>query len=511
MLRVSSKKSMLVKNLISRYSTESSLSAAHEVLLKNENAARIISLNRPSKFNALTTPMVNQIIPTLLEYNKSKVANCVIIESSYQDQQKTPFFCAGGDVAEAAKNVINSAPEKAMEFFHSEYSLNYLLSIYSKPVIAYMNGITMGGGLGLAVHSPFRIATENTRCAMPETEIGFFPDVGMSFFLPRMDGNLGKFLALTGESIYGIDNLIAGFATHYVPSNRLEELTKRLGGINIPNNESLRAINENELKDITAISEQINEYFAIMNSAIEEFTDSIPDSHQFKYSNEQRNLIDKVFLIDSPIEAIFNQLHKIGESTDTPSAAAFATSVLNSLKTKSPISLKIADQLLKVGSQTNNSAAITQELILAQNLLADPKSNDFVEGVSKKLIEKAGNPSWKAEKVFDVSNTDIHKLFTNKHVPFPTLIDFSNNEEFYLNDYKHYPFNMGLPSELEIKQYISGDDGSNRDYAPTKKEVMNKFVNKYSNKAGVEWKVENVLQRKTKAHEVDPEYIALND
>lgn len=118
-------------------------------------------------------------------------------------------FCAGGDVAALAADNKNGpeGQQKSKDYFALEYKLDHLIATYPKPYIAFMDGITMGGGVGLSTHAPFRIATENTLFAMPETTIGFFPDVGASFFLPRMDGELGTYLALTSEQLKGVDVL----------------------------------------------------------------------------------------------------------------------------------------------------------------------------------------------------------------------------------------------------------------------------------------------------------------
>ncbi|KAJ3035375.1 hypothetical protein HDV00_004019 [Rhizophlyctis rosea] len=137
-------------------------------------------------------------------------------------------FCAGGDVKECIRVAESQGVPAALEFFEEEYKLNHLIGTSKKPIISIMNGITMGGGVGLSVHAPFRIATENTLFAMPETAIGFFPDVGGSFFLSRLDGSLGPFLGLTGHRLKGEEVFLAGIATHFVPASRLKSLLNRL-------------------------------------------------------------------------------------------------------------------------------------------------------------------------------------------------------------------------------------------------------------------------------------------
>src|SRR6266487_6143992 len=132
-------------------------------------------------------------------------------------------LCAGGDVAQLAEwNKKGKAGlQKSIEYFGLEYKLDHLIATYSKPFVAFMDGITMGGGVGLSVHAPFRIATEKTLFAMPETTIGFFPDVGASFFLPRMPGAVGTYLALTSEKLKGVNVFYSGVATHYLHSTSL--------------------------------------------------------------------------------------------------------------------------------------------------------------------------------------------------------------------------------------------------------------------------------------------------
>ena len=174
-----------------------------DVIFTNNYGVRSIELNRPKKLNSLNGSMARKIIPRLQEWEKSELAGVVVIKGNGR------AFCAGGDVAALAK-WNQQGPEgqqKSSDYFGLEYKLDHLIATYNKPYVAFMDGITMGGGVGLSIHAPFRIATENTLFAMPETTIGFFPDVGASFFLPRLDGELGTYLALTSEQIKGVNVL----------------------------------------------------------------------------------------------------------------------------------------------------------------------------------------------------------------------------------------------------------------------------------------------------------------
>ena len=187
-----------------------------EVVFDVQNNKGIITLNRPKSLNALNLPMIDEIYPVLKKWNEEKL-DMVIIEGA-----GSKSFCAGGDVV-----AVTSAPadikgtEKQTEFFKKEYKLNHLIGTLDVPYIALIDGITMGGGVGLSVHGMFRVCTEQTLFAMPETGIGLFPDVGGSFFMPKLKGGLGMYLALTGYRLKSVDCLHAGIATHICKQEEL--------------------------------------------------------------------------------------------------------------------------------------------------------------------------------------------------------------------------------------------------------------------------------------------------
>lgn len=169
-------------------------------------------------------------------------------------------LCAGGDVAALALQ-NEEGPEgqqKSSDFFGLEFRIDHLIAGYSKPYVSIMDGITMGGGVGLSVHAPFRIATEKTLFAMPETNIGYFPDVGGSFFLSRLDGQVGTYLALTSERLKGVQAFYSGIATHYIDSSVLGNLTQRLS--------------ELTFKDYASLQERMD----LVNSTIAEFSTGLP-------------------------------------------------------------------------------------------------------------------------------------------------------------------------------------------------------------------------------------------
>ena len=192
------------------------------VLFAGNGAIRTCVLNRPKALNALSLEMVRAMAPKLSEWSADDSVKAVVLKGA-----GPKAFCAGGDVvavAQSASGALGDDRALARDFFYEEYELDYQIAKLPKPVVAVCDGITMGGGVGLSMFAPFRIATENTLFAMPETGIGLFPDVGGSHFLPRLEEGLGMFLALTGERLKGADVYQAGIATHYIASDRLASL-----------------------------------------------------------------------------------------------------------------------------------------------------------------------------------------------------------------------------------------------------------------------------------------------
>src|SRR5690606_34004146 len=183
-----------------------------------EGAVGYISLNRPEALRALTGEMCEGISAALSAWRDDPDIAAIVL-----DHAEGRGFCAGGDVAMVRRSALEDGGEAGRAFFHAEYRMNHLLFTYPKPVVAFMDGVTMGGGVGLALPCRYRVATENTLFAMPEGAIGLFPDVGAGWYLPRLPGRIGQFLALTGARLDGAECLWAGLATHYLPAGALAE------------------------------------------------------------------------------------------------------------------------------------------------------------------------------------------------------------------------------------------------------------------------------------------------
>ncbi|HCK85210.1 MAG TPA: enoyl-CoA hydratase, partial [Hyphomonadaceae bacterium] len=194
-----------------------------DLLASLSSGLATFTLNRPEALHALNTGMCRSMIAALLAWRDDVSVRAILIEHA----PGTRGFCAGGDIRMLAESGKGDGRE-AREFFFTEYRLNHLLFTYNKPVIAVMDGVTMGGGVGISMPARFRIVTENTTYAMPETGIGLFPDVGGGWYLQRLPGQIGMWLALTGARLKAADCLIAGVATHFVEAGKVAELKQAL-------------------------------------------------------------------------------------------------------------------------------------------------------------------------------------------------------------------------------------------------------------------------------------------
>jgi 3-hydroxyisobutyryl-CoA hydrolase len=408
---------------------------------------RSIELNRPKKLNSLNGSMARKIIPRLQEWAKSDMAGVVIMKGNGR------AFCAGGDVAELAK-WNQEGPEgqqRSSDYFGLEYKLDHLIATYTKPYVAFMDGITMGGGVGLSIHAPFRIATENTLFAMPETTIGFF--------LPRMEGALGTYLALTSEQLKGVDAFYHGVATHYIHSSTLQQLESRLAELQFPDYMPL------------------NERFKIINATIEEFSTGLP-SPTPHISGALRKTIDSVFHADQPdIAAIMTSLQTVAKSSTTPKdIQTWAKKTVETIQTRSPISVSVTLQQMRIGRQWSIAQTFQKEYDIASTFMSHP---DFVEGVTARLINRTKKrPKWSPNNLDAVLKRDVDAFFASQDTKLPLISQV---------DYREYPHAwIGLPREEEILREAGGK---------THQDVVEVLLERYEGKQGVREKIAEVLAR----------------
>jgi len=289
-----------------------------EVISQEKKNWGIVKLNRPKALNALNLNMVRMLFAGLKQWETLPEIKGVIIKGDGR------AFCAGGDIKELLGAVENSSA-LIKDFFREEYMLNRQIHLYPKFYIACLDGIVMGGGAGLSIHGAYRIVTERTVFAMPETGIGFFPDVGASYFLSRLPGETGMFLGLTGTRIGAGDMVYLGLGTHYVPSEKIGEL-------------------ENALLNCELHGSVCQEVEPIIN----EFAEKPPDADLVRY----RDVIDRCFGKNS-LEGIIKAL----ADENNP----WASKVLEELRKKSPTGLKVTFRLIRKGKDLDFDSSLKLE------------------------------------------------------------------------------------------------------------------------------------------------------
>ena len=193
------------------------------VIARKDGRIGRILMNRPKALNALDIGMIRGIATALEQWRNDPHVHAVVIEGAGERA-----FCAGGDIIAVRQASMERRHQDVEAFFAEEYALNAEIAAYPKPYIALIDGICMGGGIGVSVHGAYRVASEHAMFAMPETAIGFFPDVGASYFLPRLPGSIGMYLALTGARVLGADAVHSGLATHFVPRAKIAGLSAAL-------------------------------------------------------------------------------------------------------------------------------------------------------------------------------------------------------------------------------------------------------------------------------------------
>ena len=452
------------------------------MLFDSRYGLRTITLNRPKKLNSLNGSMARKILSRLLEWQNSQLASVVVIKGEGR------AFCAGGDVAWLAeKNAQGkTGQQESKDYFALEFGLDHLIATYSKPYVAFIDGITMGGGVGLSVHAPFRIATENTVFAMPETTIGYFPDVGASFFLPRLDGSLGTYLALTSTQLRGVDVFMAGLATHYLHSSSLPDLEARLSELKFsdhaPFNDKLKTI----------------------NTTIEEFCTGlppIPADTPSPIRGDIRSAIDYAFQpAFNTLEAVLLGLEGLShaESDKTPPAIRdWAVQTRKTLLERSPTSLKVTLRALDEGAKWGIGKTFLQEHVIASRFMEHP---DFIEGVTALLVSKPKRtPIWSPSSADRISDRAVDAFFTGQQSRLQLLAsdDKAGGPD---PDYAEYPHAwLGLPRERLVQAFVEARAGEGREVV--EKAAVEAFVGGAGGKQGVKEKVEEILRRKTKEGE----------
>ncbi|KAI0540196.1 enoyl-CoA hydratase/isomerase [Xylaria digitata] len=431
----------------------------HDVVFNNLYGLRTIELNRPAKLNALNASMIRKIVPRMVEWEQSDLANVIVMKGAGDRA-----LCAGGDVAALAQQNLEgpSGQKASADYFALEYKLNHYIATYKKPYIAFMDGITMGGGVGLSIHAPFRIATERTVFAMPETTIGFFPDVGASFFLPRMNGAIGTYLALTSNQLKGANVFYSGVATHYLHSTSLPNLESRLA--------------ELRFKDYDSIEKRLG----IIEMTIEEYATGLPPKEPILLGGELRRAIDRCFSKRTVSDVILALKEEQGPTK------AWAEETLHTLHQRSPTAVYVTLKQMQVGRDWSISETFRREHQIAAKFMRHP---DFTEGVSARLISEERPrpiPKWQPANLESVKPEDkIEAPF------FQVAADVPRLKLLTTRDYEEYPYrSLGVPTEQDVEEIVL--EGTK-----TPEEVIQHFVAKKNGRQGISTIVKEIVGRKT--------------
>lgn len=338
------------------------------IIEKTENGVGRIVLNRPDALHALNEPMCAAILAALTAWAEDPGVHFVLVDH----QERTRGFCAGGDIRMLAKSGAADGAE-ARAFFATEYRMNVAIHEFPKPYVALIDGVTMGGGVGLSVHGSHRIATERTLFAMPETGIGLFPDVGGGWFLPRLTGELGTWLALTGARLKGNDVAAAGVATHIVPSELIGNLKTKILSADF-------TVNAVELLD----------------AIIGELATAV----------EAGSFAQNLLAINQCFA--FDQVEQIVEAL-CETRTDWSLEQVETLTTKSPRTLKVALRQLREGRAFSEFRDNMQNeyRIGARQV----QSADFIEGVRAIIIDKDHDPQWSPAALEDISDDVINGVF----------------------------------------------------------------------------------------------------
>ncbi|MFJ6934705.1 enoyl-CoA hydratase/isomerase family protein [Streptomyces sp. NPDC101132] len=339
--------------------TNENPTAEDHVLLRTEGHAAYITLNRPKALNALSHPMVQHIEEALSAWADDPSVELVVIEGAGERG-----LCAGGDIRAIYQDARTGGTASA-DFWRDEYRLNALIARYPKPYVALMDGIVMGGGVGVSAHGSVRIVTERSKVAMPETGIGFVPDVGGTYLLALAPGELGTHLALTGAPVGAADALLCGLADHFVPSSALPDLVRDLA-----------------LQPVHAVLERYVKQ---------------PPSGEL---GTAREWIDHCYAPDTA-EEIVARLRTSGE----PAAKDAAGTLL----AKSPTAVKVTLAALRRARHLGPlERVLEQEYRVSCAALASP---DLVEGIRAQVVDKDRDPHWTPATLEDVTPADVERYF----------------------------------------------------------------------------------------------------
>lgn len=352
--------------------------AEHLIQSEIRNRIAFITLNRPAALNALSLDMIVQLHSDLKQFAADAAVNAVLIKGAGEKA-----FCAGGDIRAIYESYRNG-DSLHRDFFVTEYPLDYLLHAYPKPYVAVLDGIVMGGGMGISQGSRLRIVGDRTRMAMPEVAIGFFPDVGASYFLSRLNGALGPYLALTGVQIRASDALYAGLADVYLPRAGVDLL-------------------ETELAALTwSAAHGSADWRAAIDGVIQKLAGvALPPAPLAAI----RPAIDQHFAAAS-VPGLLRSL----EGERRPQFMEWAQQTLDLINTRSPTMLAVTLEQLRRGKSMTLAECLRMELGLVHHCFTQ---GDFIEGVRAMIIDKDNTPMWRPRRIEEVNDASVEAMFAD--------------------------------------------------------------------------------------------------
>ncbi|XP_044471021.1 3-hydroxyisobutyryl-CoA hydrolase-like protein 2, mitochondrial [Mangifera indica] len=351
------------------------------VLVEGRAKSRAAILNRPSALNALDTSAVARLNRLYESWEENPDIGFVLMKGSGR------AFCSGADVVSLYRLLNEGKVEDFKSFFETLYKFVYLQGTYLKPHVAILDGITMGCGAGISLQGMFCVVTDKTVLSHPETQLGFHPDAGASFYLSRLPGYLGEYLALTGEKLNGVEMIASGLATHYTLNARLALVEERLGKL-------------------------ITDVPSVIENSLAQYGDLVyPDRESVLHKMET---IDKCFSHDTVEEIFYALKHEAASSYDE-----WCTRALNKMKEASPLSLKVTLQSIREGRFQSLDQCLAREYRITVNSISKKISNDFCEGLRARLVDRDFAPKWDPPSLEDVSKdmVDCHFLPLNELEP----------------------------------------------------------------------------------------------
>ncbi|XP_059460566.1 small ribosomal subunit protein mS47 [Corylus avellana] len=345
-----------------------------QVLVEGRAKSRAAILNRPSALNALTTSMVARLKRLYESWEENPDIGFVLMKGSGR------AFCSGADVVTLHHLINEGNVEECKTFFETLYKFVYLQGTYLKPHVAISDGITMGGGAGISLPGMFRLVTDKTVFCHPETQMGFHPDAGASFYLSRLPGYLGEYLALTGDKLNGVEMIACDLATHYSLNARLASIEERLGKL-------------------------ITDDPSVIQTSLAQYGDLVyPERGSVL---RKIDIIDRCFGHDT-VEEIIDALEKeAAESYDEWCKAA-----LKKLREASPISLKVTLRSIREGRFETLHQCLAREYRISLNGVSKRVSDDFCEGVRARLVDKDFAPKWDPPCLAEVSEDMVDCYFS---------------------------------------------------------------------------------------------------